>query len=332
MKKRILYFIATAIIASAAWVSCQEKPDDEEDNNDPKIQITATVSAYFDLKLEMAGKGKMTIKWGDGTATETHMLSDTLKIFKHNYKKSASYTILITGDIIRLGCSTGNITYLDVSQHPGLIDLNCSNNRLTSLDVSKNTALLYLYCSGNILTNLDVSNITTLVNLFCGGNRLAHLDVSRHRYLSSLDCSGNLLTHLDVRENGMLTSLNCSRNNITNLDLSRNSLLASLDCSINNLTNLDISRNPMLTHLDCSLNANASNSGLSSLDMSRNKMLQRLICRWNDFSDAALNALFETLHGDAFPVDNSVDIVGNPGTNLCDPSIAEYKGWKIILY
>ena len=332
MKKRILYLIATAIIASAAWISCREKPDDEDDNNDPKIQITATASAYFDVRLEIAGRGKMTIKWGDGTAAETHILQDTATFFRHNYKKSGAYTIAITGDITYLNCSSCNVTDLDVSQHPGLTRLACSNNRLTNLNVSKNTALLYLDCNENNLTSLDISNNVALASLFCGGNRLTDLDVTNCESLIRLNCSGNLLTNLDVSKHRSLTELNCSKNSITNLDLSGNSLLVSLNCSANNLTDINVSRNSMLVNLDCSLNADASNNRLSSLDMSRNRNLERLVCRMNGFSHVALDSLFKTLHGNAHPEDNSVDVTGNPGTNFCDPEIAKDKGWRVILY
>jgi len=311
MKKNILYLIIATIAASLVFVTCQEKPEEEDDtNNDPKIQITTSASANFGFKLEVAGTDMVTIKWGDGTAKEIHALSNIPSSYYHSYKKSGIYTITITGDIITLNCSASNAISLDVSQHPDLIRLECSNNRLTNLNISNNIALIYLDCSGNNLTNLDISNNLALASLFCGGNRLTNLEVSEHRALMRLDCSGNRLTNLDVSQNYRLADLNCRNNN---------------------LTNLDVSWNFMLENLDCSLNAVSSDDRLSSLDVSNNSMLKILKCRLNGFSDVALNALFETLHNRANTKENFVDIVGNPGTNLCDPSIARSKGWTVIL-
>jgi hypothetical protein len=44
-------------------------------------------------------------------------------------------------------------------------NLQCSNNQLTHLDVSMNPGLLDLYCGGNKLTVLNITNNTSLRKL-----------------------------------------------------------------------------------------------------------------------------------------------------------------------
>ena len=50
--------------------------------------------------------------------------------------------------------------------------MGCSSNQLTTLDVSTNTALTSLNCYGNQLTTLDVSTNTALTSLNCYGNQI----------------------------------------------------------------------------------------------------------------------------------------------------------------
>ena len=71
--------------------------------------------------------------------------------------------------------------------------------------------------------------------------------------------------------------------------------------------------------------------------MSSNTALVNLFCDHNILSEAALNALFETLHSN--PIYNDYDgmdnrevrIYENPGTNACDADIANHKGWWVVV-
>ena len=198
--------------------------------------------------------------------------------------------------------------YSDTSPHiitiigENIRDLFCSNNHLTSLDVSKNTVLEQLDCRVNQLTNLDVSKNTTLTYLCCNNNQLINLDVTKNSALKILGCSNNQLTSLDVSKNTMLESLHCDNNPLTSLDVSNNTALITLECFNNQLASLDVSKNITLT---------------------------KLWCINNELTASALNALFETLHGNHIET-KSIYISGNPGTDNCDRSIAENKGWTVI--
>jgi len=85
---------------------------------------------------------------------------------------------------------------------------------------------------------------------------------------------------------------------------------------------LDVSNNTNLIELFCAVNQ------LTTLDVSKNAKLDRMSCHNNLFSAAALNDLLTTMP--AVSKDCEAFIYKNPGTDDCEASIAENKGWKII--
>jgi len=106
--------------------------------------------------------------------------------------------------------------------------------------------------------------------------------------------------------------------------------IMSLICFGIQLTELDVSKNTVLTQLQCMDNR------LTELDVSNNKALRFLDCSINQFSTNGLNKLFGTLHSNTFPFNHPkfadkkvISIILNPGTDTCDRSIAENKGWMI---
>ena len=61
-----------------------------------------------------------------------------------------------------------------------------------------------------------------------------------------------------------------------------------------------------------------------------------MIVRNNKLTADALNALFTSLHSNTiismfnnFPIEKQIYIGGNPGTDDCNPNIAESKGWTV---
>ncbi len=128
------------------------------------------------------------------------------------------------------------------------------------------------------------------------------------------------LNSLDVSKCPALTWLNCESNNLTSLDVSKNTALIWLDCHENNLTSLDVSKNTALTYLICSSN------NLTSLDVSKNTALTCLECSGNNLTSAALNQIFRDLPQ---VTSGTIYMSGNPGTETCDKSIAENKGWNV---
>jgi len=160
----------------------------------------------------------------------------------------------------------------------------------------------------------------------CGGNQITYLEVSKNKVLESLSCQGNQLTSLDLSMSTELRKLECGRNQLKMLDINKNTVLEELGCENNQLVNLEISNNVALRRLYCWINQ------LASLDASKNEELQVLNCCKNNFSDTALNALFDTLYdrSSTTKISAKVSIYGNPGTDDCDKTIAEGKGWEVV--
>jgi len=288
-------------------------------------QITMTLKAEGNVMFAVGGNGTATIDWGDGSPVKTVTLNPDAEQYEHHYAQSAEYTVQITGEGITLfkGCEIG-ITTLDVSRSSTLNALICYSNQLKSLDVSKNAALTALSCADNQLTALDVSKNAALEELYCSVNQLKSLDVSKNAALRRLQCGENLLMTLDVSANTRMESLWCIGNSLTTLDVSKNTALTELFCFENQLTSLDMSKNSLLERIDCNHNQ------LTSLILKDNDQLYYLTCTDNQLSTKTLNALFQSLNN--VSDEKAIYMIGNPGADDCDRSIAEKKAWRVEVY
>ena len=101
-----------------------------------------------------------------------------------------------------------------------------------------------------------------------------------------------------VTISGNITGFECVWGELTVVDVSKNTALEKLLISMSPLTGLDLSKNSALTYVDV---------------------------KANQFSAEALNELFGSLHGNG----GTINIAYNPGTDDCNKSIAEKKGWKV---
>ena len=129
---------------------------------------------------------------------------------------------------------------------------------------------------------------------------------------------------------GKIKYLNCEDNNLTSLDVSGCTALRKLYCYYNNLTSLDVSGCTALTELECDGN------NLTSLNVSGCTALTYLNCEDNKLTSSALNQIFRDLpqgktwtEGHGRTEQSSIIIYDNPGSNTCDKSIAENKGWEV---
>ena len=311
-------------LCATMFTACSDDDDkdpmNEEEGGEGVITMV-TEGDDVDVLVFSFNEGDIiTIDWGDGTIQE-------YKTVLYKYYDEEEYP-----ETIRYGTDESEHEYSNDNPHTITIKGNisglwCMYNELTSLDVSKNTKLTYLDCEHNSLTSLDVSKNTALIELWCEYNNLSSLDVSKNTALTRLKCIGNELTSLDVSKNTALTNLKCEYNNLSSLDVSKNTALTELWCSGNELTSLDVSKNTALTELGCSLNE------LTSLDVSKNTKLIGLRCYNNKLTSSALNKIFGDLpqgkEFDIYPYQSRITIGGNPGTDTCDRSIAENKGWKV---
>ena len=174
-----------AIAKGKNWNTLKYKSDTNENiayEGDNVITFKTAKAVGETVELLMTYTGAAPILSG---ATGTH------KSGVYVTYKLTSQTVTIRGDVTFLGCSSNQLTALDVSKNTVLEKLYCYNNQLTALDVSKNTALTMLWCFTNRLTALDVSKNTALTALYCHNNQLKALDVSKNTKLGTLNCRGN---------------------------------------------------------------------------------------------------------------------------------------------
>ena len=268
----------TASLLNTVIISRGEQPE-QNISVDASKKMTMTTAAS-EIKLWIAGTGKFTINWGDGSPSDTYMLGGITSSTSLGYKYSSTstHTITITGENVTiLGCQNNQLTELDVSKNTALLSLDCTKNQLTELDVSKNTMLIFLLCVQNQLTSLDVSKNTALNELRCWDNLLTKLDLNTD--IESLYCHNNLLTSLDVSKNTALQNLYCFNNILTSLDVSKNTSLNSFVCSSNQIEVLDVSKNTILAVFSC------FNNQLTKLDVSKNSALWIFECYDNQLTE-----------------------------------------------
>lgn len=113
---------------------------------------------------------------------------------------------------------------------------------------------------------------------------------------------------ISVSSNTSLLTLNCRSNQLTSLDVSGPFTPMIIDCSFNRLTSLTVSDVPKLSQLDCQFNymtATALNNLFHMLPTAGYSDTKLLFIGWNG------------------PNNDST------GTNGCDKSIAESKGWRV---
>ena len=264
--------------------------------------------------------------------------------------------------LTKLECYFNPLKSLDVSRNAALTHLECWHCQLTTLNVSQNTALEKLKCSSNPLTALNVSRNTALKELDCCDTLLTELDVSQNTALTELGCRMSVLKDKPDFVGTTMTMTTTSQSDPDDFSLKEGRIPppnADFDIQGTGYVTIDWGEGKYFNETVRLIEVKGSKDGLgatkftkhffsspttiriigenvttlrcsgnqlTNLDVNQNTSLTRLECQKNLFTAEALNALFSTL-----PVSNGeVFIFDNPGTDDCDASIAENKGWKII--
>ncbi|MBN8567462.1 MAG: hypothetical protein J0M25_12110, partial [Flavobacteriales bacterium] len=151
----------------------------------------------------------------------------------------------------KLYFTANNLTTIDLTGTPQLIELDLNQNSISNLDVSVCENLVSLGCDYNSLSSLDISMLSNLNNLSVRYNQLTSLDLSQSETLISLQLAGN--NFLPVLNNLVnLESLNCQGMSLSDLDISSNVNLSTLVLSQNNFTEIVLPSLPNLTTFLCS--------------------------------------------------------------------------------
>jgi hypothetical protein len=270
------------------------------------------------VRLYVAGSGKATIDWGDGSPQKTITLeplpqSNWRAIEKgndwkttHDFDKTGNArSVTITGNVTGLSVDGIGLGSLDVTGMAGLEWLNCNYTTLATLDLSESISLRGLTCSHNNLTSLDTSWCRALEELSCHINQIRELDLRGNINLKYLLCSGNPLAGLDVRP-CPLVSLSVRNCGLATIDVWDNRTLRSLDIMGNDFTELEIDRNFGLRGLTCSDNR---------------------------FDHAAVVAILRRLPAITDGSRATISIGGNPGSSALTPeeiALATAKGWEVF--
>jgi hypothetical protein len=334
MKKSNLLAYLSIVLFSVAILSCKKDGDDNSDDdggNDNGLKTgQIEIKGYAnekDKKISFSATAKtITINWGDGKIDEVTP-NGVAKSFSHEYVSSSDFqTILINAE---------DLTGIDFSSYPHSIHEfrlgNCP--KLQRLILEERYTTPYFDTSSNYrgpanLTVLEINKAESLTTLNVRKTKLTSLNLGGCTALTSLNCSYNQLTSLDVSKCTALTELDCSGNQFTTLDVNSTSLTA-LDCSFNELASLNVSKCTKLTSLRCRENQ------LTALDVSKCTALNSLQCSYNQLSASALNSLFNSLPAGKkwqdgyYERTSTINIYDNPGTNSCNKSIAENKGWEV---
>lgn len=123
---------------------------------------------------------------------------------------------------------------------------------------------------------------------------------------------------------GKVTGFDCWGQKVNALDVSENTALQYLNCGENQLSSLDVSKNTELRDLVC-----YTNKSLSSLKIS-GSINSRIECKGCNLSAETLNTIFKTLPDvKGMSGLKMLFIYNNPGSDTCDKTIAENKGWLV---
>jgi hypothetical protein len=200
-----------------------------------------------------------------------------------------------------------NLTSIDLSGNPNLIEANLGINDLTDLDLSQNPLLEILVLQHNEMTELDLShnpNLKTLNMYSCGmteidlsqnlflegitlaGNPISEISVSHLANLRDLSVYTSFITDIDVSQNTQLQTLNLYNLAIDEVDVSQNPALSFLNIKSTEVSELDVTNNPAIYYLYI------SETDLSSIDISNNPELHRFWIDENKFQYPELEAVF----------------------------------------
>ena len=136
----------------------------------------------------------------------------------------------------------------------------------------------------------------------------------------------NKFTRTITITGGKIRVLFCPDIQLKQLDIKENTVMEELWCYNNQLANLDVSKSVALKGLYC------YNNKLTTLNVNKNTALEWLNCVDNNFSETALNELFETLciYKNTSTFGGYIEVFENKGADGCNKNIAEKKGWCVI--
>ena len=234
----------------------------------------------------------------------------------YNNGNTSEFDIDFTGctslaQIALQNCNITNLDFLDTILNKSILTfLEFSFNDITTVDLTDFPNLLVVYVSGNANLSSLTLNSSAILALAAYETALTSLDLTDFIALEELnvnDCSNfSSLTLNSI----YMRVIQASGTILTSLDLSGSSHYDTINLSGSNISTLTIA------------NGTANDTPKSSYDISD-----------NDLSTTSLNAFFTALGSANLGYKKgppSINVSGNPGAELCDPTIATEKGWAVF--
>lgn len=243
------------------------------------------------------------------------------------FRTIPEYYIIGYGNITQTGKSWNVKMAVEVTENPEIrnqvfkIDMSGRNDGISGMVVDWGDGVVDEFRGLAHALSHTYANQNSIYSINIQGTE--NVPVSLEMPVSSIFNTRITSLYIDNKE---LAVLKCDDHSITSLDVSKCSQLQTLSCKGNQLTALDVSQNPQLKYLYCGGNI------LTSINVNNNTLLQMLSCYGNKLTPEAMNRIYQDLpkvYKDDPQYGNATIEVDR--VNAGDYSIAENKGWKVIL-
>lgn len=225
MKNSIL---STTILATALLISCTKEKIQQPGLKASSINaaqstlvftINSTAILTHSIKFNGSGLISGSVDWGNGL---TQSFSSTGTVTVTNiYTTAGIYNASITlsslpANITDISAVISEITSIEGLQNlSGLKTVNFHHNQLTSLDFSGNPELVEISCYDNNISNLDITKNSKLIYLLAPNNNLSTLDISKNKDLFLLSVPNNQLSNIDLSHNHALNKVSIEKNKLS---------------------------------------------------------------------------------------------------------------------
>ena len=189
------------------------------------------------------GNGNLTnVIW---PATRSRLLSVSITGSELNPSALASFTLTDAPDLNFVWIFGNNISALDLSNNPSLLNIRAHNNNLSctgNINLTGNSSLVSFDLANNQFASFDGSFLPRSVReLTLGGNNLNSINLTQNPGLETISVHHNDLASLDLSKNVNLMRLSAEHNQLSGfMDFTNNPHLYFLNLANNNLTGLDI--------------------------------------------------------------------------------------------
>lgn len=144
-----------------------------------------------------------------------------------------------------------NISQIDLSliTSPVFWTLRLGNNNLTTIDLSQTPHIVNIGLHNNNITSIDASNLTQAFVLSLANNPLVEI-ILNNTHLQLLEFQNVLLTTIDLSTVQSLQKVLLQGSQIQSLDFTNNSILEEVRASNTPLESINLPNNPNLKVLD----------------------------------------------------------------------------------